>query len=1004
MTGLLALLVGLTLGATTAYAQTTAVCSNTPTASQRVECTEDSTSTDAIDIEAEGVDIDTTAASEPGITASHAGNAKIDISVRAKADDQGRVTQSTIDTTGAGSHGIQATHTGTGNVSIDTEVGKIATTGNGSHGINVGHTGATGNVVINGATTIETSGESAHGINVSTNATGRLDVDFGVRNITTTGGTTPDINTATRMSHGVNLKHGGVGAIDLDVSSGTKIRTTGRGVSAEHSGTGDVTIKFEEGVDIETSLQHRAAGIYGYHKGTGGTGDVTLKVTGIAGENTITTSGISRSHAIEGINKGLGDVDITVKNVIMTTTGFSTTISSTSAAGVEGFMSPENATAPPSDPVTGHLSTFAGVYNVNINVNESRISTMGQAAHGISGRIAGVNFPISALVNGNINITATDTNITTTGKYAAGIRGKRDKTHGDIVLNMTGGSIITEGDEGIAVDLRGTTGQSGDFIVNVTDAELTTKGNSSYGIFGWNTGGAVDIDVRNVDITTEGTGSSNFGIYGVNTRIGDIDIDARGGFIKTAGVSSYGIYGYHAGNGDVTINTHDGHAITTEGTGGSFTLSHGIYGRCGTGICDVDIDARSGSITTAGLYSYGIRGDHSGTRDIMIDTHGGHAITTTGEGGHGIVAYHFGTGNTRSMAITAGGTINASGASAQGVRVGTLTSGAPVRVAAIGDDGYRKQTVTVNGAVTSAAEGVYLAGGGRVVIGSLGSITSGSGVAILATGDTPGADPVNDPSIKPKLHVSMHLDGRRVAQAIGDDWIINDGGETTILVNDVKLHDGAAGVVTSAVAANGGWDVSMVSPGVRVTDRMDPNPVNWTTAASTTPADRDFSGADFTETVALTCPQGQVGTPPNCMPPPPSGCPDGQVGTPPNCMPPPPSGCPDGQVGTPPNCMPPPPSGCPDGQVGTPPNCMPPPPSGCPDGQVGTPPNCMPPPPPELSPRTGGDPPELYRAGTRAAHVHGGIRPARGRLRGPAGFPATPDGPGPQPDLWLRPR
>ena len=235
-------------------------------------------------------------------------------------------------------------------------------------------------------------------------------------------------------------------------------------------------------------------------------------------------------------------------------------------------------------------------------------------------------------------------------------------------------------------------------------------------------------------------------------------------------------------------------------------------------------------------------------------------------------------------------------------------------MAAIGADGYRQQTVTVNGAVTSAAEGVFLAGGGRVIIGSKGSILSGAGIAILATGVTgrtasngawnvrmraegvtvdrmdpenwvvtdpaenviadrdfsaqdfnerrkpPPPPPPPPPPMRqtvmvdervfggpddqagvylegdgevyigpegsvgaesgiailatgdsPELLVDMNLNGRRVAEVIGDDWIINDGGETTIVVNDVTLHDGATGVVEDAVAPNGG--------NVRVTQR-----------------------------------------------------------------------------------------------------------------------------------------------------------------------------------------
>ena len=57
-------------------------------------------------------------------------------------------------------------------------------------------------------------------------------------------------------------------------------------------------------------------------------------------------------------------------------------------------------------------------------------------------------------------------------------------------------------------------------------------------------------------------------------------------------------------------------------------------------------------------------------------------------------------------------------------------------------------------------------------------------------GSTPveGGDPLQS-----NLYLDMNLDGRRVAQVIGADWILNDGGQTTIVVNEVKLHDGVEG-------------------------------------------------------------------------------------------------------------------------------------------------------------------------------------------------------------------
>ena len=112
---------------------------------------------------------------------------------------------------------------------------------------------------------------------------------------------------------------------------------------------------------------------------------------------------------------------------------------------------------------------------------------------------------------------------------------------------------------------------------------------------------------------------------------------------------------------------------------------------------------------------------------------------------------------------------------------------------ALDDQGYRRQTVTVNGPITSAAEGVFLANGGRVIIGPTGSIDSTSGFAILATGDVGG--------VKPKLRVDLNLNGRRLQEAIADgDWILNDGGQTTIAINGEVLHDGATGFTRKAIA------------------------------------------------------------------------------------------------------------------------------------------------------------------------------------------------------------
>ena len=99
---------------------------------------------------------------------------------------------------------------------------------------------------------------------------------------------------------------------------------------------------------------------------------------------------------------------------------------------------------------------------------------MGKGAYGIYGRHEGIDG--SVLLNGKVNLAATNTNITTTGQSAAGIYARRSLTYGDIMLNMTGGSIITEGAASSAVYLYGESRQSGNIIAEVRDAELRTKG------------------------------------------------------------------------------------------------------------------------------------------------------------------------------------------------------------------------------------------------------------------------------------------------------------------------------------------------------------------------------------------------------------------------------------------------------------------------------------------------------------------------------------------------
>ena len=655
-----------------------------------------------------------------------------------------------------------------------------------------------------------------------------------------------DIDTTENDAHGVYGHHEGAGRIFIDIETGlaeggglirNDIDTTendANGVYGRHVGSGNIeiggqnlhiTTAGEDASGVLAYLGYRAAVPPHPDPPPEAAGNVRINVS-LA---TIETTGYASNGITAENHGGAGRIDVDVSNSTITTLwdtygaahGISAWRRGTTTGDVEVTVHDTDITTKSYGGIginVDHQGEDTG--NIIIDVEFGRIDTANRNGYAIRG--------FRSYGDGNVDIDVDGTVIETAGRSAHGIYGYLYQASGDIDVYAENIDFTSTGDQAHGIYTRlqqesmgGVV--TGDILIDVLGGSITTKGAAASGLYIRQEGvGLLDIDVRNLEIKTENTGDSNHGIFGWHTADGDIDIDVLGGSsITTAGTASYGIYGLHQGDGDIDIAVQDA-TITTESTDlGSYddTFSLGIYAyHLGDG--DIDIDLLGGSVTTKGVYSYGVYGRHSGAGDIAIDTRDGNTITTTGDNAHGIVAYHYGTEASRTIDITVGGRIEAGGAGAHGVRVGTVNAdGEAERVAAVGADGYLQQTVRVNGRVsggTGEAAGVFLAGGGRVYIGPAGTVGAESGIAILATGDTPvdGADP-----IKPKLLVDMNLDGRRVAEVIGDDWIINDGGETTIVVNDVKLHDGATGVVPDASAPNGAFDVTVKDDGRTVTDR-----------------------------------------------------------------------------------------------------------------------------------------------------------------------------------------
>ena len=652
------------------------------------------------------------------------------------------------------------------------------------------------------------------------------------------------IGTTGSGEHGIRGRHRGTGTNAATVRN-SKITTAGAltdGVNARHEGSGKIKV-YLHGTSIVTGGRN-AGGIFGDHLGSGGI-EIDVRDTDISTESTaVDGNGRTTSHGIWGWMRNLrgnGNIDIDVQGGSIRTAG---TDSNTIYARHQG---------------TG---------KIDIDLQGGLFETAGRFSHSIVGQHRG---------DGAVEISMRDATVVTAGLQAYGIFGWQQK-NGDVSIAVRDTTVTTEstavaperpfnGRSTLAHGIYGSVegaANTGSLAIVVRGGSVETAGADSNAVYGRNLSsgsGDVDIDIRGGSIRT--TGARSYGIYGSHRGDGAVEISMRDATVVTAGLQAYGILGWQQKNGDVSIAVRDT-TVTTESTAvapNGRTSAHGILGlvqgAANTGSLAIDI--RGGSIRTTGARSYGIYGSHGGSGDIEIATSKGHSVTTTGPSAHGIVAYHSGTASPRRITVTIGGRVSALGTGAVGVLIGGVSAdGAAVGAAALDVEGLRQQTVTVNERVHGGpgsganAAGLYLAGGGRVIIGPKGSVGAASGIAILATGDVlpPDPNPGNIQPIKPRLRVDMHLANRRLAEVIGNGWIINDGGGTTIYINNVKLHDSDTGV-TGLSAPNGARNVRIRADGVKVTDRTKDGAWVITDPVAGVVADRDFSVMGFGDSGAF---------------------------------------------------------------------------------------------------------------------------------------------------------
>ena len=579
--------------------------------------------------------------------------------------------------------------------------------------------------------------------------------------------------------------------------------------------TADISIDVE-GVDIDTSVDIVDA-ISARHSGNA---DITIEVSD---SSTLDTTG-DLGHGVEADHEGDGNITISISDSTIKTQGLD-------ASAINS------------------LSTGNG-HNM-VTVDSSIIETSGSGASGIRNEnIATRDTPDFSLV-GDSNSYITNSTITVTdGKFAVLGVVARGNADGDVLIDVRDGTSITttftkDRPSGIGIAARNLAAV-GDVRVNLYDSTTNTKGHGIEAHRRRGGRGTLYVDVRNSMLSTQFRNA--IGVYARNesensTTDDILDVTIRDSDIVTKGRAAHGVFALHRGESDLTVKVLDGSTITIESTElhpeVQTTEAFGVVAYHAGVTGDANLIFEGSRVTTAGTDSRGLyaRSQHeAGTGNVNVELRNGY-ITTEGESSEGIyVANDSGMGQV-SVSME-GGEIRANGENAHGIQVAQFDEDREVeRASAVGEDGYRTQTVRINGAVhggTGNGAGIFLTGGGKVYIGPRGIVGAASGIAIHASGGDP------------KLYVDMDLDGRRVREVIGDNYILNDGGETTLVVNDVKLHDGAMGN-TGLVAPNGAWDITLRDDGLTVDTSTSP----WTFSQRATGVilDRDFSAEDdFTET------------------------------------------------------------------------------------------------------------------------------------------------------------
>ena len=754
-----------------------------------------------------------------GIYAYHGGEGAIEIDNRGSINVAG---SSRSD----GNRGITARQAGAGGIDIR-HSGSIVSEG---WGIFARKDGTGGGINIQSSGNIETTGADMHGILVdvrsAATATDPVAVKITDGTIKATGSGV-SVNQRTQGAVTIELLgDGSIGTRDsrtgafgiiasinnrnnnqlLSINSAGKIFANSIGISGSHIGTGKLEITHSGHID---SMNHR--GIRASHGGSG-----AIQVT--------THRGSMISSALEGIHAqhtGSGDIRVTHAGEINSKDG-----------GIRDGI---------------HVRQL-GTGAVEVT-HEGRIDSTG---HGIFARRDGSAAQGGITINSRGDITATR------GWRRAGINAQNwgPKANGDITVNHEGGTI--ESHNGIVISYL----RSGSSTSTVEPAaDYAPEGTTPDRLVVNLTGGQIIARSAEYDPSIDRASSEHQVGWKTNSLIFSRFEGPRGVAVGTFDAQRVGQY-IAAGDRDSTEITDEVRtqfravleaARLFEGSPGSefafgnlldprnlvrssfsddlpedfstdnaldeyleandrellsrfleYTLSSKEVAVIEALFTGGDIDAALAALPTSYTEAYKNRvrwfAESHNEADIEINVGEGYRIVS---GGDGIRAGHRAVhDNSGAIAVTV-----RKGASVTAERYGIWVANAGLAGRDTPDqaDDIRDQTVTVEGEVRSTGTdgvGVYMEGGGRLVVGPAGRVVAASGVAVQAV-----RDPMYNNAAEPQLHLTLALDGRPMAEVLGGR-VVNNDGKTRIVVDGVLVYDDAADGATGRWSVNGLWDVS----------------------------------------------------------------------------------------------------------------------------------------------------------------------------------------------------